>query len=215
MGQLWRCTRYRSINHSGADHARSVRPVPRYQERKYITMEKQQLRSLIVANALTYAAEHGISNFKALCAVSADAYSFVKNYSSTTTAKNKFEYIDSILGFILGSDNSLTDTELGSLESYYRGSSCPIGFEYEITDEFKCAVSEYRKEIKRIIASTADTRRILLKAKICPALDRINDFVRYNELVQGFDKMLFFAEIYELGRIDGIRQERARHKNRL
>lgn len=175
-------------------------------------MKEQQLRAIIVMCALNYAEEYNTSNFTALYNISAVVYSFVKSYSPSASTKTKSEFIDSIIDFILGSDLSITDTEFECLEYYYKGYSAPDTFEYEITDEFRSNVSDYRAKIKRIIASTEEMRHIFLKAKVEPVLDRIDDFVSYNELVDNDGKTLFYIKLYLLGLIDGKRQERARRK---
>lgn len=175
----------------------------------------EQLRAIIVKRTLEYAAKFKVSEYNALCDISSLVFKFmcgwVKN-DDTVIRTNYNDYRNRFFDFVLGDHSALTDTELYYAKLHYNNTPETNTPAADILEELKEAVTEHRAEIKRITDSTAEMRRILRRTKIDPVFERINDFVRYDELVHSDGATLFYVELYELGRIDGIRQERSRRR---
>lgn len=181
-------------------------------------MEKQQLRSVFIYEVLECANKYKKGIFHALREVSLGVFDFIPGWVKTNNEKYTSTYNvfkEHFFDFVLGDLSALTDIEFLAANRYYSGIVKriePPAAEADVLEKIKNAITNHRAEIEQITASTKKMRRIIRKANICPALDRINDFVRYDELVHSDGAALFYVELYELGRIDGIRQERSRRR---
>ena len=188
-------------------------------------MENEKLRAIIVSRILSYAARFQVTNYKALCDVSSLSFKFMDGWAEKrgeSVCTDYTDYKERFFDFVLGDYSALTDTELYYIGWNYSNTPEAEPPAADVLEELKEAVTKQHTEIKRITDSTAEIkritdstaeiRRILRKAKIDLVFERINDFVRYNELVHSDGKTLFYMELYMLGLIDGKRQERTRRR---
>lgn len=178
-------------------------------------MENEKLRSIIVSAVLRYAATFQTTRYEAWNGVSSSLFNFMVGWSKKegkAVCTDCTDYQERFFDFVLGDDSALTDTELYYIGWHYIKTPEAEPPAADVLEELKEAVTEHRSEIKRITDSTAEMRRILRRTKIDPVFERINDFVRYNEIVHSDGKMLFYIELYMIGLIDGKRQERTRRR---
>lgn len=163
-------------------------------------MENEKLRAIVVSRILSYAARFQVTNYKALCDVSSLSFKFMDGWAEKrgeSVCTDYTDYKERFFDFVLGDYSALTDTELYYIGRNYSNTPEAEPPAVDVLDELKEAVTEHQAEIKRITDSTAEMRRILRRTKIDPALERINDFVRYNELVHSDGKMLFYIELWQ------------------
>lgn len=177
-------------------------------------MEIETIRSHAIRSISDYAARYRVSVGKALEDVAHSCYHFSvgHHFKIETTAA---DYRDRFSDFVIGNPESLTDTELEAVAFYYGRSPYPPEPSKELIEQLRGEVEEIRAEDKRILQSTAHIRHLMEHCFPISILKKIRDFVDYYNRFRPYSELIFFANLYAIGYIDGKREERRKRKARV
>lgn len=177
-------------------------------------MEIETIRAHVIRNISDYAARYRVSVGKALEDVAHSCYHFSvgHHFKIETTAA---DYRDRFSDFVIGNPESLTSTELEAVAFYYGRSPYPPEPSKELIEQLRGEVEEIRAEDKRLLQSTAYIRHLMEHCFPISILKKIRDFVYYYKRFKPYSELIFFANLYAIGYIDGKREERRKRKAKL
>ena len=177
-------------------------------------MNHEEIRQRLLHRAICYLNNYHHGEYKALADVGHDMYYFSQP-RGLRADETKSRYQERIFDFVLWNEEVFTEDEIQIISSFYDGIKPLIGkYEEKDFEPFREAVKAHRAELQRLTESTAELRKLDKGCFPLSILERIGDYIRYYEQVQPVDRLILYTSIYNIGRADGIRAERARRKSR-
>lgn len=178
-------------------------------------MNHEEIRQRLLHRAICYLNNYHHGEYRALADVGHDMYYFSQS-RGLRADETKSHYQERIFDFVLWNNEEVfTEGEIQIISSFYDGMKPLIGkYKEKDFEPFRKAVNAHRAELQRLTESTVELRKLDNGCFPFSILERIGDYISYYEQVQPVDRLILYASIYNIGRADGIRAERARRKSR-
>lgn len=178
--------------------------------------QKEYIKHRIIGAALSArnSSTYNYDTYEALEATAWNLYYYVKPKVKVMRQESESDFCNRLLDYVLYSAETLKPEEIAIISRYYGGSRSDVKYAVPTFDVFRAAVDAHREEIHRLTEATAELRKLDKGCFPFSILERIGDYIRYYEQVHPVDRCILYASIYNIGRADGIRAERARRKSR-
>ena len=175
-------------------------------------MTKEELRHRIMYDFVETLTKRDCSRYDALETVAHKIYFFSR--SKIELGAFKTNYCRRFSDFVvLGDETALSDSELGLASRYYGDVPLNGRLDQGVFDLFKNTLKVHRERLAYLEEATADTRKILKGVNIDKVRSRIRDYLNYcEEFIDFPGEMIRFVAIYQIGYVDGKREERHRKK---
>lgn len=174
-------------------------------------MTCNDLRQLFINHAVGYNLKHHMSKYNALKQTADYFYYYCEGQG--LKLPHISDYRERVFSFIFGDNNALTLEQLNTACNYFM----PLKrepYSKETFDEYYKALEAYRAYVKRLEEKTAELRKLENSCFPCSILERIEDYIKLMH-IEGRDELLIYTSIYNIGRVDGIRAERQRRKEKM
>lgn len=174
-------------------------------------MTLNDLRQLLIDRAVEYNTNHHMSKYSSL----KQAADYLYWYSKEQGLKLPYisDYRERLFSFIFGDDTALTIEELLIACRYFLHPLRNKQYGKATFDEYYKALETFRAYVKELEEKTAELRKLDNSCYPVSILDRIEDYIKYMRIEER-EECLIYASIYNIGRVDGIRAERARRRAR-
>lgn len=178
--------------------------------------QKEYIKHRIIGAALSArnSSTYNYDTYEALEATAWNLYYYVKPKVKVMRRESESDFCKRLLDYVLYSAETLKPEEIAIISRYYGGTRSNVEYAEPTFEVFREAVEEHRAEFRRLTGATAELRKLDKGCFPFSILERIGDYISYYEQVQPVDRLILYARIYNIGRVEGIRAERARRKAR-
>lgn len=177
--------------------------------------KEEYIKQRIIAMTIEHMSLYSHDDYDSLVITGTNLYRFLMD--STKVSRKAVElFQERLFNYVLYNEDTLTAEEIDHLYYYFGYGRKPLAKEYseEVFERFRRAVQEHKAELQRLTEATAELRKLDKGCFPFSILERIGDYISYYEQVQPVDRLILYASIYNIGRVDGIRTERERRKAR-
>lgn len=175
-------------------------------------MNINDLRQLFIDQAEKYHTKSRMTKYDSL-KQTAD-YFFYYSEGQGVKLGRKAEFRERFYDFLLnGNDGALSNIELVTACRYFLHPLRDKHYSKDVFSEYSTALEEFRAYVKKLETKTAELRKLRGSCFPFQILDEITDYIKYAH-IRETDQFLLYAEIYNIGRVADIRQERARRKQK-
>ena len=175
-------------------------------------MNINDLRQLFIDQAEKYHTKSRMTKYDSL-KQTAD-YFFYYSEGQGVKLGRKAEFRERFYDFLLnGNDEALSNIELVTACRYFLHPLRDKHYSKDVFSEYSTALEAFRAYVKKLETKTAELRKLEKGYYPIRILCEIEDYIRYMQ-IQETDQCIIYADIYNIGRVAGIRQERARRKQK-
>ena len=174
-------------------------------------MTCNDLRQLFINQAVGYNLKHHMSTYNALKQTADYFYYYCEGQG--LKLPHISDYRERVFSFIFGDNSSLTTEELLTACRYFLHPLRNKHYDKSTFDEYYKALEAFRAYVKELEEKTADLRMLDNSCYPISILDRIEDYIKLMHIEER-EELLIYASVYNIGRADGIRAERARRRAR-
>lgn len=174
-------------------------------------MTLNDLRQLLIDQAVEYNTKHHMPKYNALKQAADYLYWYFKGQG--LKLPHISEYRERVFSFIFGDNTSLTTEELNTACRYFLHPLRNKHYDKATFDEYYKALEAFRAYVKELEEKTAELRKLDNSCYPISILDRIEDYIKLMHIEER-EELLIYTSVYNIGRADGIRAERARRRAR-
>ena len=174
-------------------------------------MTLNDLRQLLIDQAVEYNTKHHMPKYNALKQAADYLYWYSKGQG--LELPHISEYRERVFSFIFGEDKALTFEERAVAFRYFLHPLRDKHYDKTTFDEYYKALEAFRAYVKELEEKTAELRKLDNSCYPISILNRIEDYIKLMHIEER-DELLIYASIYNIGRVDGIRSERAHRRTR-
>lgn len=172
-------------------------------------MTLNDLRQLLIDQAVEYNTKHHMPKYNAL----KQAADYLYWYSKGQGLKlpHISDYRERVFSFIFGDNSSLTTEEFLTACRYFLHPLRNKHYDKSTFDEYNKALEAFRAYVKELEEKTAALRMLDNSCYPISILNRIEDYIELMH-IEETEELLIYTSVYNIGRVDGIRDERARRR---
>lgn len=172
-------------------------------------MTLNDLRQLLIDQAVEYNTKHHMPKYNAL----KQAADYLYWYSKGQGLKlpHISNYRERVFSFIFGDNSSLTTEEFSTACRYFLHPLRNKHYDKSTFDEYNKALEAFRAYVKELEEKTAELRMLDNSCYPISILNRIEDYIELMH-IEETEELLIYTSVYNIGRVDGIRDERARRR---